>query len=99
MPKGARLSTTEVEHLAKLARLELTKAEVERYAKQLGDVLGYVSNLQELTPGTAQQTTGEGVALRPDAVSPWPETQRLVEQAPQHHDNLVEVPAVFSDRE
>jgi aspartyl-tRNA(Asn)/glutamyl-tRNA(Gln) amidotransferase subunit C len=89
------LSNSEVEHLAKLARLDLAPAEVSHYAKQLGEVLGYVDKLKELSPERGTVEAEAGVVLRADQVEPWPTPQALVEQAPTHQGTLVEVPAVF----
>lgn len=37
-----------VEHVAKLARLELTPDEMDRYEKQLGAILDYIAQLEKL---------------------------------------------------
>jgi aspartyl-tRNA(Asn)/glutamyl-tRNA(Gln) amidotransferase subunit C len=37
-----------VEHVAKLARLELTPEEVDRYGKQLGAILDYIAKLEKI---------------------------------------------------
>ena len=48
------LSRADVERIAELARLELTSDEVELFTRQLGDILGYVEQIQSLdTTGVA----------------------------------------------
>lgn len=42
------ISIKDVEHVAKLARLELTEEEKEKYSKQLGDILKYADELNEV---------------------------------------------------
>ena len=42
------LTEEEVKHIAKLARLGLTEKEVEKYQKDLSDILGYVEKLKEV---------------------------------------------------
>ena len=42
------ITIKDVEHVAKLARLELTEDEKELYTKQLGDVLKYVDQMNEV---------------------------------------------------
>ena len=42
------LSRAEVERIAELARLELTTDEVDLFSRQLGDILGYVEQIQTL---------------------------------------------------
>lgn len=39
------LSLDDIDHIARLARLELTKEEREEYARQLSSILDYVSQL------------------------------------------------------
>jgi len=42
------ITTKDVEHIAKLAKLSLSEDEKKSYAKQLGDILEYVEKLDEL---------------------------------------------------
>jgi len=42
------LSKKSVEHLAKLAKLELSKKEFEKYSKDLSGILDYVSEISKL---------------------------------------------------
>ncbi len=42
------ISRKDVEHVAKLARLQLTAAEVEQMTRELGTVLDYVARLDSL---------------------------------------------------
>lgn len=99
MPHGDQLTQEQVLHLAKLARLELTPQEVEQFTRQLGEVITYVAKLQELKAASSDTTEAEPVVPRVDEVKPWPETSKLIASAPQHSDNLIEVPEVFSERE
>jgi len=61
MPAG--FSRTEVEAVAALANLELTEEELELFASQLGKILTYVEQLQQIdttgVPPTASVTTSE----------------------------------------
>lgn len=42
------ITIKDVEHVAKLARLELTEAEKEMFTEQLGDVLTHVEKMNEV---------------------------------------------------
>lgn len=42
------ISRDEILHLAKLASLTLTEAEIEKFASQFGQTLDYIKNLDEL---------------------------------------------------
>ena len=53
------LTLEEVEHIAQLARLELTAAEKERYRQQLSAILEYAARLQALdTTGITAAASG-----------------------------------------
>lgn len=64
-------SRAQVEAVAALANLELTDSEVERFARQLGDILEYANQVQNIdttgVPPTASVVTRHS-ADRPDTV-------------------------------
>lgn len=65
------LSAAQVRHIAKLARLQLSDAEVEKFAKDLTSILAYVDTLQKVnTKGVepTSQVTGQAHVLRDDAI-------------------------------
>ena len=69
MPK---LSKADVLHVAKLAKLNLTVSEVDKYLKQLSKVVDYVSELQKVdTKGVepTNQTTGLENVYRNDEIN------------------------------
>ena len=51
------ITIKDVEHVAKLARLELTEEEKELYTKQLGDVLKYVEQMNEVDTSNVKPMT------------------------------------------
>ena len=51
------ITIKDVEHVAKLARLELTDEEKELYTKQLGDVLQYVNQMNEVDTSNIEPMT------------------------------------------
>jgi aspartyl-tRNA(Asn)/glutamyl-tRNA(Gln) amidotransferase subunit C len=68
----ADLSHDDVRHIAKLARLNLSDEEVEKFSKELTSILKYVDKLQEVdTKGVepTAQVTGLTNAFREDRVS------------------------------
>jgi aspartyl-tRNA(Asn)/glutamyl-tRNA(Gln) amidotransferase subunit C len=67
-----KLSLAEVEHIAELARLELTAEEKEQYRQQLSAILEHVARLQALDT--------EGI---PPTSSVLPVTGRLREDEPR----------------
>ena len=92
------ISSKEVQRIARLARLELTGVEVDRYAKELSAILGYIGQLEEVdTENTAitSQVTGLSNVMREDEVRPCDNPHELIEMALEHKDNLIQVKAVF----
>ena len=66
-----KISKKEIEHVASLARLDLSDAEVEKMTVQLDTILQYVAKLDELdTSGVAVTTHTQDVvnAFRDDEV-------------------------------
>ena len=68
------LTRDQVLHVAKLARLELTEEEIERFASELSKVLDHIEMINQLgdladVPPTSHVITVEN-ALRAD--DPWP---------------------------
>lgn len=97
-----KLTTEDVEHIAKLARLDLTDQEKERYTAELSAILSYVERLQELDTTNVEPTmhlTPELSALRPDTISQIDVTTRarLIAAFPSVKADMLAVPPVFSE--
>ncbi len=94
------LSKEDVLKVAKLARIELTEAEVEKFQGQLSGVLSYIEQLQSVdtndVPITAQVTGLENVA-RPDVIEACSDEEReaTLNEAPERAGNFVRVTSVF----
>ena len=88
------LTTEEVKKIAKLARLELTEAEIEKYRKDLSAILEYADKLKELdTEGVKPlyQVTGLEHVVRNDEVKTQDDKilEKLVEASGQgERDNM-----------
>jgi aspartyl-tRNA(Asn)/glutamyl-tRNA(Gln) amidotransferase subunit C len=96
MPAG--FSRAQVEALAVLAQLELEPAELDLFAQQLGDILDYVNQLQQIdTAGvlpTASVVTGH-TADRADEVVPSLDRDEALANAPDAASGLFRVPRVL----
>ena len=71
MPAG--FSQSQVEAVAALANLELDQSEIELFARQLGEILEYANQVQQIdTAGVAPTATvvTRHSADRPDVVQP-----------------------------
>jgi aspartyl-tRNA(Asn)/glutamyl-tRNA(Gln) amidotransferase subunit C len=92
------LSPQEVEHIAKLARLELTDEQKARYREQLEAILDHVAKLQELDTKDVPPTTSVSVGqmpLRMDESHPGISKDDLLKNAPEQDDDQFQIPPVF----
>ncbi len=92
------LTLQEVEHIALLARLELSDEEKARYREQLSAILDYAARLQSLDttgiPPTSSVLPARSV-LREDQPRPGLTTEELLANAPQAKDKQFRVPPVL----
>jgi len=92
------LSIEEVEHIANLARLELTDAEKRRYRVQLSAILEHVAQLQKLDTAFIQPMSGVFSLenpLRPDEAHPGLTTETLLSSATEKERAQFKIPPVF----
>ncbi|MCK9486511.1 MAG: Asp-tRNA(Asn)/Glu-tRNA(Gln) amidotransferase subunit GatC [Dehalococcoidia bacterium] len=92
------LTTEEVRHIAKLARIALTDEEIERYREQLSGILDHFEVLNEVdTEGVSP--TAQAFALsnvqRPDEVRPSLSPEDVLRNAPRTEDGYLRVRAVL----
>ena len=69
MSQDKKISLEEVEHIAELARIELTEEEKKEFSDELSDVLGYIEKLQEVDTKNIEpvsQVTGLVNVVRED---------------------------------
>ncbi|MBX4189964.1 Asp-tRNA(Asn)/Glu-tRNA(Gln) amidotransferase subunit GatC [Candidatus Parcubacteria bacterium] len=100
------LTDTELDHIAKLARIELKDEEREKLKKELSSILDYVAKLNEADTSfiePLQQITGLINSTREDVNrNEFPANEelkaKLIDQAPQHEDRLVKVKAVLAHK-
>lgn len=92
------LTSEEVEHIAELARLELSAEQKALYRQQLSKILDYIAKLGELDTSSVPPTAGAGLArmaLRPDRPHPGISTEALLRNAPETEDDQFKTPPVF----
>lgn len=95
------LSKQEIEHIAKLARLELTDEESKKYGGQLSAVLDYINQLSEVEAEGVEptaQVTGLQNIFREDEVKEWDkeEVKEALKDAPELEDNQVKVKRIIN---
>ena len=97
-----KLTLKQVEHVAELARLALSREEKELFREQLSSILEYAGRLQEIDteaiPPTATVLPLENV-LRADEVRPSLPRDDALGNAPATEEGLVQVPVVLEGEE
>jgi aspartyl-tRNA(Asn)/glutamyl-tRNA(Gln) amidotransferase subunit C len=93
-----KITRAEVEHVARLARLELSDEEKETFTSQMDAILAYVEKLNELdTSGivpTAHAVPMEN-AFRDDLVNPSIGVENALANAPDRVEGFFRVPKVI----
>ena len=93
-----KISMQEVEHVAKLARLELSAQEMERLVDQLSNILTYVEKLNELDTKGVEPTSHVldiRNVMRADAASPSLSQERALSNAPEKAAGHYKVPKII----
>ncbi|MDD5567381.1 MAG: Asp-tRNA(Asn)/Glu-tRNA(Gln) amidotransferase subunit GatC [Patescibacteria group bacterium] len=95
MPK---LKKSEVQHLANLAKLELTEEETKKFQGQLSSILDYVKTLNEVDTAKVEptaQVTGQVGISRRDEIQKDARQKDILDQAPRREGKNYRVKAVF----
>ncbi len=93
-----KLSREEVLHIARLARVALTEAEITRLSEQLSNILENFEVLQQVdttdVPPTAQSVALQSV-MREDEVAPSLPQEDILANAPRREGDCFRVRAVL----
>lgn len=93
-----KITRTEVEHVARLARLALSPDEIDTFTGQMDAILAYVDTLNELsTDGIVPTSHAVPVenAFREDAVRPSIGIDNALANAPDRVEDFFRVPKVI----
>lgn len=93
-----KISQQEVEHVAHLARLHLSREELRTMTTQLDMILSYVAKLDELDTSSVEPTThalSVTNAFREDKVKPSLTLREALANAPEHDEVFFVVPRVI----
>ncbi|MDH4227279.1 MAG: Asp-tRNA(Asn)/Glu-tRNA(Gln) amidotransferase subunit GatC [Deltaproteobacteria bacterium] len=93
------ITRKDVEHVAVLARLELTEEEKDLYTKQLGRILGHVETISKADTSSVAKlgtkSTERLTPLRPDTVAPSLDRDAALGNSPESADGCFKVPKVI----
>jgi aspartyl-tRNA(Asn)/glutamyl-tRNA(Gln) amidotransferase subunit C len=86
-----------LDHVANLARINLTPEEKERYSAQLSDVLKYIEQLNEVNVEGVEPTAHAFPVVNvwaEDIPVPGLSVEDALRNAPEKRDNMIVVPRV-----
>lgn len=92
------ITRDEVRRIARLANLEFTEEEQERFTRQLSAILDHVAHLDRLDTTAVEPTSHAGddaSPLREDAPAPTLSTDEALANAPESGRGLFKVPRVL----
>ena len=95
-----KISLKDVEHVARLARLELSDADKERMRRELDSILSYIDKLRALdTEGV--EPTSHAVpmtnVMREDATRPSFPQDEMLANAPERSGDFFRVPRIIEE--
>ena len=95
-----KIDRTQVIKVAKLARLELTEAEIEEFTGQLSAILDYVAKMNELDTAKVQPLAHclpISNVLREDIIKESLGTGKTLANAPQRDGDFFKVPKILEE--
>jgi aspartyl-tRNA(Asn)/glutamyl-tRNA(Gln) amidotransferase subunit C len=94
-----KISKDDVLKLARLSKITLDETQLDKFAKELEELLGYIDQLQSVdTEGLepTNQVTGLTSVMREDEIKPGVSQNELLKNAPAVENNLIKVRRVLS---
>jgi len=92
------INKDDIKHCAKLARIELSSEEEEKFTNQLSSILGYFDKLNELDLTNVEptyQVTGQSNIFREDEVTNVSRAEEMLRNVPEREGSLIKVKNVF----
>lgn len=98
-----KISNKEAEHIAKLANLDLTKKELEKFTSQLSSVIDFnFSHLKNINTDGVEPTTHTleiTNRMRDDETEPGINAKEALQNAKEVHNDFLKVDAVLDTGE
>lgn len=92
------IKSSDIVHVAKLAKLKLSPEDIELYAAQLADVVNYMNQLEEIDTSNLRSTfhaLDSAGQLRVDEAKPGLSIDQVLKNAPAHDGRSFVVPKII----
>ncbi len=96
----AEVTRKDVEHVARLARLEVTSEEAEDLTKYFGDILSHFQKLEEADLSDMDPfgiENAEARPLREDVLSQENRREAILREAPLREGDYIRVPRIMEE--
>ena len=96
-----KITLEDVEKVAKLARLEVSPAEKDAFARQLSQILTHVETLNQYDTAGIEPTAtvlGQANVFRDDVVRPSLAVEQALANAPEREADGFAVPRIIEER-
>ena len=93
------ITREEVEHIAKLACLNLSEAEKERYANDMTEILGFADLINSVNTDEVNETIAANEnynVFRKDEIVQTVDKESLLQNAPTQEDGMFQIPKVIN---
>lgn len=97
-----RINREQVQHVASLAKLEFTDAQLDAFTPQLDDIIGLFETLSEVDTDGVEATssvTDQLNVMREDVADNCGQSQSLLKNAPEAARGFIKVPAIIDESE
>ncbi|GAE28174.1 aspartyl-tRNA(Asn) amidotransferase subunit C [Halalkalibacter wakoensis JCM 9140] len=94
----SRIQIEQVKHVANLARLAITEDEAKMFTEQLGKIISFAEELNELDTTGVEPTThvlDMKNVLREDKPQKGLPVEEVLKNAPDHEDGQIRVPSII----
>ncbi|WP_342540394.1 Asp-tRNA(Asn)/Glu-tRNA(Gln) amidotransferase subunit GatC [Heyndrickxia sp. FSL K6-6286] len=94
----SRITKEQVNHVANLARLEFDEEQIEKFTKQLDDIISLAESLNELDTTNVEPTSHVldiRNVLREDKAKPGLPREEVLKNAPDQKDGQFRVPSII----
>lgn len=93
-----KVSREEILHIAKLADLNIRDDEIDKYAKNLQDILNFVEILNGVDTENVEESIGVASnvnVFRKDEIKEFGDREILLQNAPEQEDGMFKIPKVI----
>lgn len=97
-----RIDQEQVQHVASLAKLDLSSDQLKYFTTQLDEIIGLFETLSEVDTTGVEPTSSVSDqinVMREDVADNWGQRDALLANAPEAENGYIKVPAIIDESE